>query len=239
MSRQRCALEYACAASPTRSATNAAAIWAKPLFSAPMRLATGTRTSVYDNSAVSDERQPILSSLRLTANPGVPAGTGVGRQVPDVGAAVGFGDRQCADLLPAQRGSHELVDQSGVAGGDHVRYRDATGEQRREHAAGASGVVHLFADDHRVDAASAAAADGLGQAGAEKPGVAGAAVQVAGQLADPLPLVDVRQHLAFREGPHGLSQLVALGRGPPAHAETNSSGVSLYRLRNHSPVRFA
>ena len=43
--RQRCALEYACAARPIRSETKADAIWAKPEFSAPTKLA-GTRTSV-------------------------------------------------------------------------------------------------------------------------------------------------------------------------------------------------
>ncbi|SKY55951.1 Uncharacterised protein [Mycobacteroides abscessus subsp. abscessus] len=70
-SRQRCALAYACTASADRSVTKAAAIWAKPLFSAPTRLATGTRTSTKANSAVSELRQPILSSLRVTVKPGV------------------------------------------------------------------------------------------------------------------------------------------------------------------------
>ena len=60
---------------PTRSDTNAAAICAKPEFSLPIRLAAGTRTSVYDSSAVSDDRQPILSSLRVTSKPGVPLST--------------------------------------------------------------------------------------------------------------------------------------------------------------------
>ena len=35
----------------------------------------GTRTSANDSSAVSLQRQPILSSRRLTVNPGVPRST--------------------------------------------------------------------------------------------------------------------------------------------------------------------
>ncbi|COY58361.1 Uncharacterised protein [Mycobacterium tuberculosis] len=45
-SRHRWALEYAWAARPMRSETNARAIWVKPLFSAPTRLVAGTATSV-------------------------------------------------------------------------------------------------------------------------------------------------------------------------------------------------
>ena len=44
----------------------------KPVFSGPTRWLVGTRTSVKDSSAVSDERQPILSSLRDTSKPGMP-----------------------------------------------------------------------------------------------------------------------------------------------------------------------
>ena len=44
----------------------------KPVSSSPIRLATGTRTSTKDNSAVSEQCQPSLSSLRPTVNPGVP-----------------------------------------------------------------------------------------------------------------------------------------------------------------------
>ena len=45
------------------------------MFSAPTRLAAGTRTSTKDSSAVSEQRQPIFSSLRVTVNPGVPFST--------------------------------------------------------------------------------------------------------------------------------------------------------------------
>ena len=74
-SRQRCALAYAWTARPIRSETKAAAIWKKPVFSAPIRFSAGTRASLKDSSAVSEERQPILSSLRLTSKPGVPFST--------------------------------------------------------------------------------------------------------------------------------------------------------------------
>lgn len=55
--------------------TNWVATWANPLFSAPTRFSAGTRTSAYDSSAVSEQCQPILSSLRVTVNPGVPRST--------------------------------------------------------------------------------------------------------------------------------------------------------------------
>ncbi len=99
--------------------------------------------------------------LRAVDDVVVAVAGGLGGEVPDVGAAAGLGDRQRADLLAAQRGPHVGVDQPLVTGGDHVRHRDAAGEQRREHAARRPGVVHLLADDHRVGAVAAAAADGL------------------------------------------------------------------------------
>ena len=60
-------------ARPARSArsTKCRAICTNPLFSAPTRLATGTRTSTKDSSAVSEQCQPIFSSSRVTVKPGV------------------------------------------------------------------------------------------------------------------------------------------------------------------------
>ena len=101
-----------------------------------------------------------------------------------------------------------------------MRHRDAAGEQRGEHSAGRARVMHLLADDHRVGAVAAPAADGFGQARAEQPGVAGLAVQVARQFADAFPLVDVRQHFTFGERAHRLSQLFALRGVPDVHGET-------------------
>ncbi len=138
-------------------------------------------------------------------------------QVPDVRTAAGFGDRQAADQLTAQRGPHVGVDQPLVAGRDHVRHRDAAREQRCPNPARGTGVVHFLADDHRVGAVAAATADRLGQAGAEQTGLTGLAVKLARQVADALPLVDVRQHFAFGERAHRLSQLLALGCVPDVH----------------------
>ena len=146
--------------------------------------------------------------------------------MPDVGAAAGFGDGQAADLLAAQGGPHPAVDLPLVAGGDHVRHRDAAGEQRGEHPAGRPGVMHLLADDHGVGAVAAAAADRLGEARAEQPGLAGLAVQFAGQFAAALPLVEVRQDVAFGERAHGLSQLLR-ARGCARYSRRNSSGMSM------------
>jgi hypothetical protein len=83
--------------------------------------------------------------------------------VPDIGAAAGLGDGQRADQLAGQCRADELVDQSCIAGCDHVRHRDAAGQQRREDAAGDTGLVQLFADDHSIRAISATATDRFGE----------------------------------------------------------------------------
>ena len=160
-----------------------------------------------------------------------------GAQMPDVGTAAGLGDGQRADLLAGQRRPDERVDQPLVARGDHVRHRDAAGEQRGEDAAGRAGLVQLLADDHRVGAVAATAADRFGEARAQQAGRPGAPVQVARQVAGALPLVDVGQDLAFGERAHRLSQLFALGRGPDVHK--SPSGMSTWRLRSHSPSPLA
>jgi hypothetical protein len=74
-SRQRCAVAYACTASPSRSDWNCCMICTKPEPASPTRFATGTRTSANDSSAVSEQRQPILSSRLETVKPGVPRST--------------------------------------------------------------------------------------------------------------------------------------------------------------------
>ena len=58
-----------------RSFWNCAICCWNPRPISPTVLATGTRTSTSDSSAVSLERLPSLSSLRLTENPGVAVGT--------------------------------------------------------------------------------------------------------------------------------------------------------------------
>ena len=97
--------------------------------------------------------------------------------------------------------------------------------------------MHFLADDHRVRTVAAATADRLGQAGAQQSGLAGLAVQIAWQVAAALPLVDIGQDFAFGEGAHRLSQLFALRGMPDVHRML--SGMSIYRLRSHSPSPFA
>ena len=94
-----------------------------------------------------------------------------GAQVADVGAAARFGDGQRADQFTAQGGLDELLDQSRIAGGDHVRHRDTDGEQRRENPAGSAGLVQFLADDRHVGRIAALAADLLGEADAEQAGL--------------------------------------------------------------------
>ena len=51
----------------SRSDWKLAMISLKPSFSAPSRFSSGTATSVKESSAVSEECQPIFSSLRETS----------------------------------------------------------------------------------------------------------------------------------------------------------------------------
>ena len=71
----------------------------------------------------------------------VAVANGGGAKVPHVRASAGFGNRQRADQFATQGGPDERVDQPLVTAGDHVRHRDADGEQRGEHPAGRSGLV--------------------------------------------------------------------------------------------------
>ena len=127
---------------------------------------------------------------------------GQGRQrVPTGAAALGVGDG-LADLA------------QGLADGDVVAVALPNCPQ----------AFVVFYACMRIGAVAAPAADRFGKARAQQPGGAGAAMQVAGQLAAALPLVDVGQNFAFREGAHRLSQLFALGRGPKVHSRL--SGMS-------------
>src|SRR5258705_10894702 len=98
--------------------------------------------------------------------------------------------------------------------------------------------MHFLADDHRVGAVAAATADCLGQACSKQAGLTGLSVKLAWQVADALPLVDVRQDFTFGERAHRLSQLLALRCVPDVH-DRNSSGMSMVRLRSHSPSPLA
>ena len=89
--------------------------------------------------------------------------------------------------------------------------------------------MHLLADHDRVGGIAAATADRLGEAGTEQARLGGLAMQVAGEIAGALPLVDVGGDLPFDEGAHGLAQVLALGGGPDAHSAAspkNFSGMS-------------
>ena len=106
-----------------------------------------------------------------------------------------------------------------------MRHRDTASEQGREDASRCPGLMHLFADEDRVGAVAATAADRFGKARAEQPGRSGAPVQVTRQVAGALPFVDVGQDLAFGERAHRFSQLFALWRGPDVH-DSSLSGMS-------------
>ena len=95
----------------------------------------------------------------------------------DVGAAVGLGDRQGADLLAGQRGTHEPVHQVGVARRRDVRQRDPAGEERSHQPARRARLEHRLLHRDRVQQVAALAAHGLGERDAEQPLLRGREVQ--------------------------------------------------------------
>ncbi len=70
-STQRWAMAQAWIAIETRSLAKWRMICRKPVPSAPTRWSAGTRTSMKDSSAVSEQCQPSLRSGGLTCTPGV------------------------------------------------------------------------------------------------------------------------------------------------------------------------
>ncbi len=62
-------------AAPMRSCGSRSIMAMKPRSTSPMRLASGTRTSVKKSSAVSDSSWPTLSSLRPRSKPAMPVST--------------------------------------------------------------------------------------------------------------------------------------------------------------------
>ena len=124
----------------------------------------------------------------------------------DVRAPVGLGDRQGRDRPALEDRPDEPLDLLAVAGGDHVRQRDAVGEQAGGQAPAGPGLDQLLGHHQAVDEVTAAAADLLGEAEAQQPGGGRALVQGPGDLAGPLPLVEPGQHVAGDEVARQLAQ---------------------------------
>ncbi|CDZ88896.1 hypothetical protein RHRU231_450063 [Rhodococcus ruber] len=152
---------------------------------------------------------------------------GGGGQVPDVGAAAGFGDREGADELTREGRGNPLADLRFVAGGDEVWQGDAAGEQGGEGAAGGAGLVEGLAHGEGVRRVAPGTADGLGESGAEQPESGGLLVQFAGQFTVALPRGEMRQDLAPDEGVDRRAQLAAFGGVPDAHSVYFLSGFAV------------
>ncbi|SKU26252.1 Uncharacterised protein [Mycobacteroides abscessus subsp. abscessus] len=161
----------------------------------------------------------------------------------DIGPAAGLGDGKRADQFTGQGWLHVIVDEPLIAGGDHVRGGDPTGEQGGEHTTGHARVVQFLAHDHRVDGIATSAADRFGRAGPEQAQIACLAVQFAREQPLTFPFGDIRQDLALGEITHGLPKCLALGRVPRIHGghfpSNRDSGMSISRERNHSPMPLA
>ena len=158
---------------------------------------------------------------------GVPVALGPGAQARDVGAAVGFGDRERTDELAGQRGAGVAVDQVAVAAGHEMRQGDAVGEQRGTQAAGAAGLDQLLGEDGDVDRVPAGATCLFGEPDAQQPGIGCLAVQFPRHLLGAFPVGQVRHDLALREVPGQLTQRPSLV-GPP--------GVDRGRCRGRGAV---
>ena len=155
--------------------------------------------------AVGDEHLAAVDA------PHVAVADGPGADRGDVGAGVGLGDRDRADLLARDRrhqppfalvvGAEVGEGRRGHVGLHRDRHRDraraAPGELLDEHEAGGQ-VAVAPAEARRV-------------VEAEEAELSATAEQRVGEVAGPLPLVDVRAHLGVDEAAHRGPQLLVLG----------------------------
>ena len=136
---------------------------------------------------------------------------GAGLQVGHVRAAAGLGDRQGADLLPGQHQRCDSLAQFGAGPFDDGRQADIQGAEARHQAAGATAHQLLASGDLGEQITLMAAAQGLGVTDAQKPGGPGLEVQLTGETAGLLPLVDLGKDFTLDETSHAVAdQLLSL-----------------------------
>ena len=129
----------------------------------------------------------------------------------DVGAGVGFGDRDRRDLLAGDRGPQvALLLIVGAELGE--RRRGHVGLHRQRHRDRAAPRLGELLDEHDLGgeiATRAAPLDGVVQA--EEAELAGASEHVVGEPARVFPFLDVRSQLGVDEATHRAPQLLVLG----------------------------
>ena len=153
------------------------------------------------------------------------------RDAGDVGAGAGLGDPQRADLLAGDPGHQPALLLLLGAEVEDRRHRDrGVGVEAGGDAAGAAGAGQLLDPDRVVQVGAALAAVLLGELQPEEAELGAAAVELAGEFARRLPLVDVGRDLLGDEAADGLAQLLVLlaeGRqGRPRAAVLDHSHVT-------------
>ena len=168
--------------------------------------------SVFATSVRKCARAPlVMNILRPLTRHTSPSRTRARPDRGDVGAGVGLGDRDRADLLAGDRGREPPV--ALVVGAEvRERGRGHVGLHRDRHRDRARAAAGQLLDEHEAGREVAvAAAEARGVVEAEEAELAAAAEQRVGEAAGPLPLVDVGAHLGVDEAAHRRPQLLVLG----------------------------
>jgi hypothetical protein len=135
-----------------------------------------------------------------------------GRDVGDVRAGVGLGDRDRADLLARDRGAQVTL--TLLVGAElRQRRRRHVGLHRDRHRNRARPTVReLLDEDDLRGEIPAGAAPALGVVQPEEAELAATPEHPIGEVARLFPLVDRRRQLLVDEPSHGGAQLLVLGR---------------------------
>src|SRR6185295_15711762 len=157
--------------------------------------------------------------LRTVDDVVVPVAPGGGAQAGHIGAGVGLGDAQGADLLALDGGGEEAAllvvaaEQVHGAGGD-----DELGGQAGGDAPGAA-AAQLLEEDGLEEEAGVAAAPDLRVLQAQEAQLAEAEVELAGELAGLLPRAGVRAQLLVHDGPDRAAERLVLFAVQPEAVE--------------------
>ncbi len=136
---------------------------------------------------------------------------GVGGDAGDVGAGARLGDAEGADLLAGDPWHQPALLLLLGAEVEDRRHRDrGVGVEAGGDAAGAAGARQLLDPDRVVQVGAALAAELLGELEAEEAELGAAGVELAGEFARRLPLVDVGGDLLDDEATDRLAQLLVL-----------------------------
>ncbi len=153
---------------------------------------------------VGDEELPPVD------HPAVTVAHGSGRDVGDVRARVGLGDRDRPDLVAGDRRAEPLLAQLVTAELAEGRCAHVGLHRDRHRQPAAPTPGELLDEDQAGREIAAGPAPLLRVVQAEEPELTTAAEHVVGEVAGLLPLVDVGAELLVHVAPNGFAQLVVL-----------------------------